>query len=158
MYGSSHWTFVSSFVILCRGVKMWSMWLSAGILCIGLKSMVECLRLLTLGRAGLQQIQCDVNYLRPVLKRFLQVCDCRPSTMRALIHSEVLFRRRFLATLQEHTHVAISLVQGPEGEGVSHLCDELLSAAVERAVDRVLLEPVLLERIVAAATHQQPHR
>lgn len=34
---------------------------------IGLKSLVECIRLQTLGRTGLQQLQLDCHYLRPLL-------------------------------------------------------------------------------------------
>lgn len=37
---------------------------------IGLKSLVECIRLQTLGRAGLQQLQLDCHYLRPLLRRY----------------------------------------------------------------------------------------
>mmetsp|Transcript_22138 Transcript_22138/g.37821 ORF Transcript_22138/g.37821 Transcript_22138/m.37821 type:complete len:244 (-) Transcript_22138:217-948(-) len=37
---------------------------------VGLKSLVECIRLQTLGRAGLQQLQLDCHYLRPLLRRF----------------------------------------------------------------------------------------
>ena len=36
---------------------------------MGLKSLVESLRMQTLRRAGLQQIQLDVHYLRPKLRR-----------------------------------------------------------------------------------------
>ena len=41
---------------------------------MGLKSLVEGVRLQTLGRAGLQQLQVDVHFLRPHLRR----CACRP--------------------------------------------------------------------------------
>lgn len=43
----------------------------AAIIGVGLKSLVECIRLQTLGRAGLQQLQLDVHYLRPRLRRFV---------------------------------------------------------------------------------------
>lgn len=42
--------------------------IQAAIACVGLKSFIECLRLETLGRAGLQQIQLDVYYLKPLLE------------------------------------------------------------------------------------------
>ena len=42
---------------------------AAAIVRSGLKSMVECVRLVTLGRAGLQQLQVDVHYLRSRLRR-----------------------------------------------------------------------------------------
>lgn len=41
----------------------------AGISRVGLKSLVESVRLQTLSRAGLQQLQLDVHYLRPLLRR-----------------------------------------------------------------------------------------
>ena len=41
----------------------------AGISRVGLKSFVESVRLQTLSRAGLQQLQLDVHYLRPLLRR-----------------------------------------------------------------------------------------
>ncbi|KAA6417142.1 MAG: hypothetical protein FRX49_12897 [Trebouxia sp. A1-2] len=44
----------------------------AGISRVGLKSLVESVRLQTLSRAGLQQLQLDVHYLRPLLRRFAQ--------------------------------------------------------------------------------------
>lgn len=44
--------------------------LLAAIAGVGLKSLVECIRLQTLGRAGLQQLQLDCHYLRPLLRRF----------------------------------------------------------------------------------------
>jgi hypothetical protein len=47
---------------------------------IGLKSLLECIRMQTLGRAGLQQLQLDCHYLRPLLcypgGRVQQVCVC----------------------------------------------------------------------------------
>ena len=42
---------------------------AAGIVKVGLKSLVECIRLQTLGRQGLQQLQLDAQYLRHLLKR-----------------------------------------------------------------------------------------
>lgn len=41
-----------------------------GVLKIALKSWVECVRLVTLGRAGYQQLQLDVHYMRPPLRAF----------------------------------------------------------------------------------------
>ncbi len=41
----------------------------AGISRVGLKSLVESVRLQTLSRAGLQQLQLDEHYLRPLLRR-----------------------------------------------------------------------------------------
>lgn len=43
--------------------------LVAGISRVGLKSLVESVRLQTLSRAGLQQLQLDAHYLRPLLHR-----------------------------------------------------------------------------------------
>mmetsp|Transcript_2658 Transcript_2658/g.5884 ORF Transcript_2658/g.5884 Transcript_2658/m.5884 type:complete len:253 (-) Transcript_2658:160-918(-) len=45
----------------------------AAIIGVGLKSLVECVRLQTLGRAGLQQLQLDCHYLRPTLRRYTGV-------------------------------------------------------------------------------------
>ena len=39
---------------------------------IGLKSLVECMRLQTLGRPGLQQLQLDCHYLRPRLLHYAE--------------------------------------------------------------------------------------
>ena len=41
----------------------------AGITTVGVKGLVECIRLQTLNRQALQQIQVDVHYLRPQLRR-----------------------------------------------------------------------------------------
>lgn len=41
----------------------------AGITRIGIKSFVESVRLQTLNRQGLQQLQVDVHFLRPQLRR-----------------------------------------------------------------------------------------
>ena len=49
----------------------------AGISRVGLKSLVESVRLQTLSRAGLQQLQLDVHYLRPLLRR----CDLHMSIL-----------------------------------------------------------------------------
>lgn len=38
------------------------------VIIIALKSLLECIRLQTLGRAGLQQLQLDCHYLRPSLQ------------------------------------------------------------------------------------------
>ncbi|PNH08814.1 Vacuolar protein sorting-associated protein 51 [Tetrabaena socialis] len=43
----------------------------AAIASVALKSLLESIRLETLGRAGLQQLQLDVAFLRPALRRFL---------------------------------------------------------------------------------------
>ena len=45
--------------------------LLAAILAQTLRSMVEAVRLTTLGRAGFQQIQLDIHYLRPRLQQFV---------------------------------------------------------------------------------------
>ncbi|CAL8469580.1 g9121 [Coccomyxa elongata] len=44
----------------------------AGITRIGIKSFVESVRLQTLNRQGLQQLQVDVHFLRPQLRRYAQ--------------------------------------------------------------------------------------
>ena len=41
-----------------------------GITRIGVKGLVECTRLQTLNRQALQQVQVDVHYLRPQLRRY----------------------------------------------------------------------------------------
>eukprot|EP00891_Asterochloris_glomerata_P001742 jgi/Astpho2/1742/Aster-04163 len=50
----------------------------AGIVKVGLKSLVECIRLQTLGRQGLQQLQLDAQYLRHLLKRYAQGQEAGP--------------------------------------------------------------------------------
>eukprot|EP00873_Tetraselmis_striata_P039057 jgi/Tetstr1/459321/TSEL_004716.t1 len=47
----------------------------AAITRVGIKSLVECVRLLTLSRAGLQQLQLDVHFLRPQLRRFASAVE-----------------------------------------------------------------------------------
>ncbi|KAL3158433.1 hypothetical protein ABBQ38_010667 [Trebouxia sp. C0009 RCD-2024] len=83
----------------------------AGISRVGLKSLVESVRLQTLSRAGLQQLQLDVHYLRPLLRRF---------------------------------------AQGSEANGIHQLLDEVLSTALERALEPQLLEGMVLENIMKA--------
>lgn len=46
--------------------------IQAGILGAGLKSWIECVRQKTLSRTGLQQLQLDVMYLRPLVARFVR--------------------------------------------------------------------------------------
>ena len=46
--------------------------IQASILGSGLKSLIECIRMETLGRAGLQQLQLDVLYLRPLVTGFVR--------------------------------------------------------------------------------------
>ena len=53
----------------CRRRTPENMSSAAGIVKVGLKSLVECIRLQTLGRQGLQQLQLDAQYLRHLLKR-----------------------------------------------------------------------------------------
>ncbi|KAK9817324.1 hypothetical protein WJX74_004288 [Apatococcus lobatus] len=84
----------------------------AGVARLGLKSMVEGARLQTLGRAGLQQLQLDVHYLRQPLSRY---------------------------------------ANNSEGAALWQLLDEVLSAAMERSLEPVLLDPPVVERIMAAA-------
>ncbi|DBB17629.1 TPA: hypothetical protein ACH3X3_002673 [Trebouxia sp. C0006] len=85
----------------------------AGISRVGLKSLVESVRLQTLSRAGLQQLQLDVHYLRPLLRRF---------------------------------------AQGNEANVVHQLLDEVLSTALERAIQPQLLEGMVLDKIMGSQT------
>lgn len=85
----------------------------AGISRVGLKSLVESVRLQTLSRAGLQQLQLDVHYLRPLLRRF---------------------------------------AQGNEANVVHQLLDEVLSTALERAIEPQLLEGMVLDKIMGSQT------
>ncbi|GMH43701.1 hypothetical protein BSKO_11623 [Bryopsis sp. KO-2023] len=55
---------------LCRQARFTQSSILAAIMGVGLKSLVECIRLETLGRAGLQQLQLDVSYLRPLVRRY----------------------------------------------------------------------------------------
>lgn len=41
-----------------------------GVLKIALKSWVECVRMVTLGRAGFQQLQLDAHYMRAPLRAY----------------------------------------------------------------------------------------
>ena len=54
------------------------------VIIIALKSLLECIRLQTLGRAGLQQLQLDCHYLRPML----QCAGAREQQVGALSGSE----------------------------------------------------------------------
>lgn len=58
-------------------VKFTQAHVMSAIMGVGLKSLVECVRLHTLGRAGLQQLQLDMHYLRPLLRRISGV-SCAP--------------------------------------------------------------------------------
>lgn len=49
-----------------RGLRSWSCSL-AGILSFALKAFVECIRLQTLSRLALQQLQLDIHFLRQQL-------------------------------------------------------------------------------------------
>ncbi|GAB4820337.1 hypothetical protein N2152v2_007383 [Parachlorella kessleri] len=96
--------------------------LLAAILAQALRSVVEAVRLTTLGRAGFQQIQLDIHYLRPRLQQFVS--------------------------------------RGPgageaQGREALALLDELLGAAMERCSQPLLLEPAVLDRIVAGALAAQ---
>lgn len=57
-------------VQLCRQAQFTQSSILAAIMGVGLKSLVESIRLETLGRAGLQQLQLDVFYLRPLVRQF----------------------------------------------------------------------------------------
>ena len=59
----------SSWCVRCAAMSSSCLWWCAGISRVGLKSLVESVRLQTLSRAGLQQLQLDVHYLRPLLRR-----------------------------------------------------------------------------------------
>eukprot|EP01025_Chloroclados_australasicus_P039364 TRINITY_DN4071_c0_g1_i1.p1 TRINITY_DN4071_c0_g1~~TRINITY_DN4071_c0_g1_i1.p1 ORF type:complete len:949 (-),score=156.60 TRINITY_DN4071_c0_g1_i1:429-3209(-) len=54
-----------------NNVEMTQSSILASMSSLGLKSLVECIRLQTMGRQGLQQLQVDVYYLRPALRRFM---------------------------------------------------------------------------------------
>jgi hypothetical protein len=41
-----------------------------GVVRVALKSLAECVRCQTLGRAGYQQLALDIQYLRPRIRRF----------------------------------------------------------------------------------------
>lgn len=56
----------------------------------GLKSWVECIRLQTLGRAGLQQLQLDIHYLRPLLRKYVGPPGGSSSNLVDLLLDEVV--------------------------------------------------------------------
>lgn len=62
-------------VQICRQAVFTQSSILAAIASVGLKSQVECIRLETLGRAGLQQVQLDVYYLRPLMKHYARGPD-----------------------------------------------------------------------------------
>ena len=53
----------------------------AGITRVALKAFVELVRLQTLSRQGLQQLQVDVHFLRPQLRRYGLLCCSRGLTL-----------------------------------------------------------------------------
>lgn len=57
-------------VQLCRQAQFTQSSILASITGVGLKSLVESIRMETLGRAGLQQLQLDVYYLRPLVRQY----------------------------------------------------------------------------------------
>ena len=82
-----------SMLIAEEHAKSGEVW-CAGISRVGLKSLVESVRLQTLSRAGLQQLQLDVHYLRPLLRRSAnpltpssgsQLPVCRPCSGRVVL-------------------------------------------------------------------------
>ncbi|GLC45938.1 hypothetical protein PLESTF_000714400 [Pleodorina starrii] len=94
----------------------------AAIASVALKSLLESIRLETLGRAGLQQLQLDVASLRPQLRR----CLLRGG--------------------------------GGKGDGaavVEQLLEDVVLSATERCVEPQLLEPAVVERILASASSER---
>lgn len=77
-----------------------------GIIKVCLKTLLECVRLKTFGKFGLQQVQVDCHYLQTYLWRF--------------VSDENL---------------------------VQHLLEEVISSAVLRCIDPVLMEPSVVEAI-----------
>lgn len=59
-------------VHLDRKVEFTQSSIQAAILGCGLKSWIECIRMETLGRAGLQQLQLDILFLRPLVTGFVR--------------------------------------------------------------------------------------
>eukprot|EP00878_Enallax_costatus_P042630 GHUV01050053.1.p1 GENE.GHUV01050053.1~~GHUV01050053.1.p1 ORF type:complete len:125 (+),score=38.49 GHUV01050053.1:506-880(+) len=57
------------------GLKFTQSAIMSAIIIVGLKSLVEYIRLQTLGKAGLQQLQLDMYYLRPKLLRLVGGSD-----------------------------------------------------------------------------------
>lgn len=62
-----HSVTIRSLLTECLGRD--SLYVHAAVTCTGLKSLVETVRLQTLSRAGMQQLQLDVHFLRPALRR-----------------------------------------------------------------------------------------
>eukprot|EP00887_Chlorella_sp_A99_P007202 scaffold2.g7202.t1 len=88
------------------------------VLALALQKLVDSLhQQTTIGRAGLQQLQLDVHYLRPAVQRY----------------------------------AAGSL----EGAETAQLLDELMAAGAERCTQPLLLDPTVLDRILAAAAAQK---
>ncbi|KAI8471413.1 MAG: hypothetical protein J3K34DRAFT_520636 [Monoraphidium minutum] len=90
----------------------------------GLKSLVECVRLQTLGRAALRQLQLDMCYLRP----------------------------RLLRLAGGGGNGGGGGGGGGAGDAVAQLVDEVVAAGAERCLEPGgLLEPAALERALQAA-------
>ena len=154
---------------------------AAAVTCAGLKSLVETVRLQTLNRAGMQQLQLDVHFLRPSLRRYrlfsvshhharcnLSVFLGPASGMvfRLVLMSSSLHLNAAAALfcpnhmrIQSGMPSALSMMAGrpgryatgPQGAGVHHLLDEVVAAAVERSTEPQLLDPALMERILASS-------
>lgn len=95
---------------------------ATAVLGMALQALVDSVRRQqAIGRAGLQQLQLDVHYLRPQVQRY-----------------------------------AAGSVEGPT---VMQLFDELMAAGAERCPQPLLLDPTVLDRILATAqkASQQPH-
>ena len=177
-----------------------------------MKSLAESVRLQTLSRAGLQQLQLDVHYLRPLLRRSANLSPSLQATFHVLalhwnecvilnvyarLHALVyvtMYRSHSICKVSKvnHTyHMSCSqyggkfepkcrismfnaiawplrcqdksgsapengwdnccrFAQGSEANAIHQLLDEVLSTALERALEPQLLEGMVLENIMNA--------
>lgn len=113
---------------------------------IGLKSFVESIRLQTLGRAGLQQLQLDCQCLRLMLgscagaevRLDAGACSCLAIGTCTCTYAVRLHHCNMRGHPRNAPQVADNLLQ------------EVVTAAVERSLDPTLLEPAILDRILGA--------
>lgn len=144
----------------------------AAITGIGLKSLVECVRLVALGRAGLQQLQLDCHYLRPPLRRLtggtgntaqVERGDKWEGSYGGKCHGRI-FSHSALHLPSPMPHQAKTNLVGkrpavtppaplsPPLQVIDSLLDEVVSAGVERCLEPALLENNVLDRILSASS------
>nr|CAD7201641.1 unnamed protein product [Timema douglasi] len=129
-----------------------------GIIKISLKTFLECVRLRTFSRYGLQQIQVDTHYLQLYLWRF--VTDENPETRYTFTPTDKVYitptDKVYITPTDKvyitPTDIGTNLNTVPYlfvmlNSLVHFLLDEILGSAVHRCLEPVLMEPSVVDII-----------